>query len=173
MIDPAYCRLMAHYNRWCNAALYDACAGLTDEERRRDRGGYYRSVHGLLNHLLIADRVWHGRFTGSPLPPTELRAEVAADFADLRRERAATDAALCAWADAVSPEWLAAPLVWTSNADGARHQDRGDVLAVHLFNHQTLHRAQVALLLAQAGVEPPPADLPWMPGAESVLAGAP
>lgn len=31
-------RFLAHYNRWVNQRLCDACETLSDEERKRDRG---------------------------------------------------------------------------------------------------------------------------------------
>ena len=63
MIAPAYCQLMARYNRWMNERLYALCAGLDDDERKRDRGAFFGSIHGTLNHLLWGDRMWLGRFT--------------------------------------------------------------------------------------------------------------
>src|SRR6185503_3832254 len=52
----------AHYNRWMNERIYDCAERLTDEERKRDLGAFFRSVHMTLNHLLMADRVWLERF---------------------------------------------------------------------------------------------------------------
>ena len=43
MITPAYCQLLARYNRWMNERLYAICAGLGDEERKRDRGAFFGS----------------------------------------------------------------------------------------------------------------------------------
>ena len=54
----------AHYNRLANQQLYEACARLSDEERRRDLGAFFRSVHGTLNHLVLGDRIWMTRFEG-------------------------------------------------------------------------------------------------------------
>ncbi len=53
---------MARYNRWMNERIYEHCAKLTDADRKRDRGAYFRSIHGTLNHLLLGDRLWLGRF---------------------------------------------------------------------------------------------------------------
>ena len=61
-----YARTMARYNAWMNTRLYDCCAGIPDAERKRDVGAFFKSIHGTLNHLLLGDRVWMGRFTGKP-----------------------------------------------------------------------------------------------------------
>ena len=51
-------RFLAGYNRWFNGRLYDACERLPDEERKRDRGAFFGSIHGTLNHLVWGDRLW-------------------------------------------------------------------------------------------------------------------
>lgn len=170
MIDRAYCTTMAHYNHWMNERLYDVCAGLTDADRRRDLGAFFGSVHGTLDHLLWADQVWLGRFTGRPRPaagPGEILHEA---FDDLRRVRADVDAEILAWAEAVDPGWLAATLSWTSGADGATRTRPAWALVVHLFNHQAHHRGQLTTLLTQLGCDYGITDLPWMPGMETAAA---
>jgi uncharacterized damage-inducible protein DinB len=44
MISAGYCRLMARYNTWQNASLVTAADGLTDEDRWKDRGAFFRSI---------------------------------------------------------------------------------------------------------------------------------
>lgn len=69
-MTPDYARVMARCNRWMNEKLYAVAEELTDEERKRDRGAFSGSIHRTLNHLLLADRVWLGRFTGASCTPT-------------------------------------------------------------------------------------------------------
>ena len=57
--------MFAAYNAWANERLYDAAAQLSDADYRADRGAFFKSVHGTLNHLLIGDRIWMRRFTGT------------------------------------------------------------------------------------------------------------
>jgi uncharacterized damage-inducible protein DinB len=66
-MTPEYCRTLARYNRWMNEKLYAVASELTDEERKSDRGAFFKSIHGTLNHLLLADSVWMARFTGASL----------------------------------------------------------------------------------------------------------
>ena len=63
-----------------NERLYGACSELPDDEYRRERAGSFRSIHGTLNHLLLADRIWMDRFTqegvvGTPALDTVLYQE--------------------------------------------------------------------------------------------------
>ncbi|MGB8281798.1 MAG: DinB family protein, partial [Pseudolabrys sp.] len=41
------------YNAWCNERLYDATSRIDDADYRADRGVFFRSLHGTLNHLLV------------------------------------------------------------------------------------------------------------------------
>ena len=63
-------QVMAAYNKWMNVKLYDVCAQLTDGERKKDRAAFFKSIHGTLNHLLLGDKIWMGRFKGlcNPFP---------------------------------------------------------------------------------------------------------
>src|SRR3977135_2028093 len=83
--------MYARYNGRANETLYEACAGLSEEERRRDLGAFFRSVHGTLNHLVLGDRIWMTRFEGGSLPPTHLGAILFDDFAALAAARAGMD----------------------------------------------------------------------------------
>src|SRR5258706_6458659 len=151
-------RLMAGYNRWMNEKLYACCATLSDEERKRDRKAFFGSIHGTLNHLLLADRGWLGRFLGEPWTFRSLDQELYADFAELRSERAKTDRAIEDYVAALTPERLAEDFSYTTYAGKAFRHPLAPAL-LHLFNHQTHHRGQVTTLLSQAGVDPGVTDL--------------
>src|SRR5438128_2681814 len=59
-------RALGRYNRWMNERLYGLAAELGDEERKRDVGAFFGSLHGTLSHLVFADLVWLERFTNDP-----------------------------------------------------------------------------------------------------------
>ena len=162
---PDTFQTMARYNRWMNGNLYAACEPLPDAERKRDLGAFFRSVHGTLNHLLLADRVWMGRFTGPPFPIQSLDQELFADYGELRRERERTDADIEAYVSTLTPEALDAPLAFTSVSGREFAFTLGHCL-LHLFNHQTHHRGQVTALLHQLGGDSGVTDLLLLPGAE-------
>ena len=63
MIIAEQYRWWARYNTWMNERLYAQAATLSDADRRRDLGAFFRSLHGTLNHVLWADRIWMWRFT--------------------------------------------------------------------------------------------------------------
>ncbi|HEY3496438.1 MAG TPA: DinB family protein [Polyangiaceae bacterium] len=165
MMSPEWLAALARYNRWMNDKLFGLAASLSDEARKRDRGAFFKSIHGTFNHLLLADRVWLGRLTGIAVPegfmgPGGIRSldqELYPDFDDLRRERALTDDELSAWVSGLSYERLAAPVTFLR-----RRQKQECPLwwaVAHLFNHQTHHRGQITTLLMQEGHDPGVTDL--------------
>lgn len=151
-------RHYARYNRLANETLYEACAALSDGERRRDLGAFFRSVHGTLNHLLLGDRIWMTRFEGGNHPSTDLGAILYDDFIDLRAARVAMDARIERFVADLPRDFAAGTIRYLNNADLAS-EDPLDVLLPHFFNHQTHHRAQVHTLLSQLGRDPPVLDL--------------
>jgi len=157
-----YARTMARYNSWMNTRLYDCCAAIPDAERKRDVGAFFKSIHGTLNHLLLGDRVWMGRFTGKPFVVKSLDTELYADFDQLRREREATDAAIAAWAGTLTDETLAGMLSFTTLVNPQARTDPYWITVTHFFNHQTHHRGQLTTLLMQRGIDPGVTDLIWM-----------
>ena len=124
---------------------------LDDADRKRDRGAFFGSIHGTLNHLLWGDRMWLGRFIDEPCTAPAFGAAMFADFEALARERELTDMTMLDWAGGVTPEWLAGTIVYTSKVDGKTRELPRVVAAVHLFNHGTHHRGQLTTLLKQAG----------------------
>ena len=169
MITPEYCQLMARYNRWMNERLYALVADIPDEERKRDRGAFFGSMHGTLNHLLWGDRVWLGRFVDEPCTAKAYGADTFADFAELRRERETTDRKILDWAGKATAAWLAGVLSYRGSADGRLRELPFAVAAMQLFNHGTHHRGQLTTLLRQAGLDPGATDVQALPGVVRIV----
>jgi len=150
---------LAGYNAWANARLYDAATALTDFERKRDVKAYFTSLHGTLNHMLAADRIWLHRLTGEgPLPQT-LDGVLFEQFSELREAREAEDKRIARVVNALSPDDLVRELDYTNTRGDAMVLPIG-VILTHVFNHQTHHRGQATHILRQLGVaEPPSLDL--------------
>jgi uncharacterized damage-inducible protein DinB len=153
---------MARYNQWMNRKLYAACAQLSDAQRKEDRGAFFGSIHATLNHLLYGDTAWMRRFSGRPLDGLHARMEFHPDLEALRAMRELFDKEIIAWAEGLTPDWLAADFSYTSIADGITRTRPAWLLVTHLFNHQTHHRGQIATLLSQFGVDVGVTDLPAM-----------
>lgn len=164
MYDGNYYQLMAEYNRWMNQKLYSVCADIPDEKRKADLGAFFKSIHGTLNHLLWADRIWLRRFTGEPFMVGKIGEDVYANFEILRAERNKLDEFLLDWARNLREEWLNGPFEFTSVQDNKIRRGPAWVFVTQIFNHQTHHRGQVTTLIKQLGYEPGVTDIPWLPG---------
>jgi len=165
MIDGGYVRRMARYNRWQNQNLYSAADRLSEDERRRERGAFWGSIHETLNHLLWGDQMLMSRLTGSARPSVGIAesGSLCPDWTALKAERSRFDQTILDWADTIEPSWLAADLTYYSFAIQREVTQPNWVLVAHLFNHQTHHRGQVHCMLTQAGQRPSDTDLPFMP----------
>ena len=150
-------RMFAGYNAWCNERLYDATTQVTDADYRANRGAFFRSLHGTLNHLLVGDRIWMRRFTGQGEAPPGLDAILYDDFAQLRAARRTEDGRIRHYIETLNDDHLAKTIRYRTVVNP---QDIEQVLAPaldHFFNHQTHHRGQAhALLSAIIGNEQTP-----------------
>jgi len=167
MIGKDHVRIMARYNKWMNDKIYACAAQLSEEELKRDRGAFFKSIHGTLNHILWGDQIWLHRLAGTPKPQAGSIGESVAqfgDFAEMTRERQAFDQVILDWAAALDPAWLEGDFTYFSAAANRQITKPKWVLVTHLFNHQTHHRGQVHCLLTQCGLRPGDTDLPFMEG---------
>lgn len=164
-------RFLAQYNRWFNERLYAACGSISDEERRRDRGAFFGSIHNTLNHLVWGDRVWLRRFGDQgvefscltpqvlQLPEGAMHGTVIHDEWDaLRAAREELDAAIEGWARGMPADYPLRTMRY-ANTKGVQREHPAWQAITHFFNHQAHHRGQVTTLLAQAGVDPGVTDL--------------
>ena len=151
-------QMLARYNRVANERIYDACSQLSDDEYRRQRKGSLGSIHGLLNHILLGDRIWMSRFEGGGKTTPPLHTVLYEDFAALRAARVEEDARIEGFFGGAGPEFLTAKLNYR-NSRGVEYTDDAAMAAAHMFNHQTHHRGQIHVWLAQTPVAAPSLDL--------------
>jgi uncharacterized damage-inducible protein DinB len=157
-MTPSYVQTLARYNQWANERLYTACAGLTGADYHAPRQAFFGSIHGTLNHLLVADRIWMGRLQGPESGLKQLNQILYEQFAELRAAREAEDRRFIHFVDGLGQEALDGVLSYRMTSGEARQTPMAWILA-HIFNHQTHHRGQVHGLLSQTAVAPPPLDL--------------
>jgi len=160
MSTPALYQAFARYNRAMNAAVYAVCADIPDADRKADRGAFFKSVHGTLNHLMFGDNAWMNRFDGGRRPVPGTNVELFSDFEDLRAARAAMDDDISAWATDLTDAWLSETVAWTSRTDNLTFDQPRWILVSHMFNHQTHHRGQLTTILTQMGHDVGVTDFP-------------
>jgi uncharacterized damage-inducible protein DinB len=143
--------MFAAYNAWANRTLYAAAHELTVEELNSDRGAFFGSLIGTLNHLLCADRIWMRRFTGEGGAPNALNTILFGELDALEAARIAEDARIISWVDSVSEEKLAQEFTYTPITIPQPITQRLGSAVFHFFNHQTHHRGQCHMTLTSLG----------------------
>lgn len=160
-------QMFAAYNQWANGVLYDAAMRLADEDYRLDRGAAFKSLHGTLNHILVADRIWMKRFTGEGDAPSKLDTILYDDRTLLRVAREAEDARIISWIGDLRPEAFAGRFTYTTVTDLRTISQRLSPALAHFFNHQTHHRGQASTILTGFGEEAPVMDLIYFQRSEA------
>jgi uncharacterized damage-inducible protein DinB len=170
MSRNAHICLMASYNEWMNARLYEAVRGLPGDELVANRKAFFGSILGTLNHLVVGDTIWLKRFATHPanypalepirnLPaPTCLDQLLFADIDGLSAHRKLLDQIIIEWARSIADRDLDHVLRY-ANTKGVVADRNYFSLVMHFFNHQTHHRGQATTLLSQAGTDVGVTDL--------------
>ena len=162
MITPEHIRIFARYNEWQNRSVFTAAGTLSEQERKQDRGAFFKSIEATLNHLLWADRIWLSRFDLCDLPKQpsiQTSVQECSSWAELCEGRAAMDKVFLAWGEQVTLADIQGDLTWFSGAANKEVTKPKAFLICHIFNHQTHHRGQVNALLTAAGTKPDDTDL--------------
>lgn len=156
-MTPDHVRQLYAYNRWANRRVLDSVAALGEGELTRDLASSFPSVRDTLVHMLSAEWIWLMRWKGaSPagmLDPREYPSPDAllARWGEVEREQAA-------FVDGLDSEALARRVRYTNTRGEQWEYPLGEML-VHVVNHASYHRGQVATMLRQLGRTPAPTDL--------------
>jgi len=154
----AHFERMARYNRWANRRLYGAVAQLEPEEFHAPRAGFFPSIAKTLNHMVVTDRIWMGRFVGNLSDHKRLDEAPYDDFAALTTAREAEDQRIIAFFKALPQTRIEGVFDYKNTAGEPKSAEMLPVLA-HFFNHQTHHRGQAHAMLSATRVTPPSLDL--------------
>ena len=157
-------QLMSQYNQWMNQKVYRVAEDLGDEIIKQDRGAFFGSLLGTLNHIYVADVIWLRRFARHPkqyqslqqLPTLtdykSLNQTVADDLKTLEALRQELDTIVIDWCQEIAPEDLEDNLEYTDTKGNPYSKNFGQLIH-NLFNHQTHHRGQASTLISQQGMD--------------------
>lgn len=169
MLPKNHYELMADYNRWMDDKRYDECSRIPDNERKKDMGVFFKSIHGTLNHIYYGDTAWLERLRDNKFTPRKSGVDIFEDFNDLRAAQERIDLELIEWAGRLTGEYLDSEYEYISNEDGIARKLPRWILAAHMFNHQTHHRGQLTTLIIQPGIDPGITDIPWLPSLQDYM----
>ena len=156
--------LLAKYNQLMNQRQYAAAAQLSEADLYEDKGAFFKSIFGTLNHILVGDIIWLRRFSEHPSSkkalsyiralekPESLDERLFADLGELNAERETVDEVIVQWVKKLSANDLGECISY-SNMAGQSFSKPFLGLVNHLFLHQVHHRGQVTTLLSQCGID--------------------
>lgn len=162
-MNPDLIKALASYNTWANVQTRNECAKLSVEQLNKNVGAFFGSIHGTLNHIMVADRIWMARFCGEAEVSSPLDAILYETAGTFWAERAALDQRIEKFAANVSAEWLAGTLTFGRVTSPVKRTRPHWALMLHMFNHATYHRGQVTTLMKQMGFDPAETDFPAAP----------
>jgi uncharacterized damage-inducible protein DinB len=170
MNSTAHLLLLANYNQWMNQKLYTCAASLSPEQLMENKGAYFSSLFGTLNHIAVADTIWLKRMANHPAcapllnelsgitAPSRLDALLFPDLEGLLEYRQWLDQLIIHFVGNLPVQALSEGLSY-ANMKGTRSTRNLYALLTHVFNHQTHHRGQATTLLYQLGIDPDSTDL--------------
>jgi uncharacterized damage-inducible protein DinB len=163
-------RLLGRYDQWMNQKLYESAAKLSAAQVAQDRGAFFGSLLGTLNHLVATDIIWGHRLGTHPAAhrsldpiramqrPAALNQIVHDKLLDLWTLRQQLDAILIAWTEELTLADLDHVLEYR-NMKGVPQRKLYGSLVLNLFSHHTHHRGQATTLLSQFGQDVGVTDL--------------
>ncbi len=152
-------RVLTRYNAWANKLIFDAVADLPAGEAVKPRPGAFRNMVHTLNHILVIDRIFQAHLEGREHGYTARNTADHPPLAELWRAQQEIDAWYIGRYDSMSEAELASQVRFTFVGGGEGVMSRAEIL-VHLVNHTTYHRGNVASAIYQVPAKPPTTDLP-------------
>ena len=151
-MTPDYIRILMDYNYWARDRALASAEQLSAEQLSRSLGSSFGSVLDTLVHIYFAEWIWYRRWQGespSARPDTSHLVSVAA----LRETWLPLEQQIRRFVDALGPAGLSRILDYKT-MNGQPATSPYWQMIVHVVNHGTYHRGQVATMLRQLGAKP-------------------
>ena len=153
-------RTLTRYKAWADKLILDAVAALPEEEAVKPRPGVFRNMVHTLNHVYVIDRVFQAHLEGREHGYMARNTRDCPPLAELARAQQDLDRWYIDRYDAMKESELDERIEFTFIGGGQGAMTRGEIL-LHLVNHTTYHRGNVASMIYQIpGRTPPTTDLP-------------
>ena len=151
-------RMLTRYMAWANERIFDAVAGLPEGEATKPRRSVFKNIVHTLNHVYVIDLIFQAHLEGRAHGFTARNTPDHPPLDELRHMQRGLDDWYIAWSDRLSDSELDRKLHFTFVGGGEGTMTCAEIL-MHLVNHTTYHRGQVASKLKRFGIEQPATDL--------------
>ena len=151
-----YLRYLYDYHYWANARILNAIRGISQEQLVSDHGHSWGSLRGVLLHMQNAEWIWLQRWQG--VSPTGFPSEEEyPTLADLRERWRGLEGEVRAFVAAQTPESILRDVSYANTRDKSFRLPLWQMM-VHVPNHGTHHRGELAAMLAGMGIAHPEED---------------
>jgi len=151
------CVTQLQFMKWADNIWFDAFLQLPAGKAEENAGVSFQSCSGTLAHIYKVEIIWFRRMQGDLYP--KLSDITVPDHTDQWRELwNGLHHAWIEWAKSVDDEGWEHIVTHRFSTGGEMQAPRWQVL-IHLVNHGSYHRGQLASLLRQADIKPPSTDL--------------
>ena len=150
-MTPDYIRTLLEFNYWARDRTFASASLLSPEQLSRSLGGSFGSVLDTLVHLYFAEWIWHQRWVGEP--PTRPDTSGLTSLAALRDAWTPLEAQIRDFVSGLDAAGLERTLEYRSLTGHASVSPYWQMI-VHVVNHGSYHRGQVATMLRQLGATP-------------------
>jgi len=151
------CQLQLEFMKWADDTFFSALSQVPPDQLGHDMGSSFKSLFDTLNHVYLAELVWLKRIQGQK-DARLADLESPADLNALGQVWPELHRTWLDWSRSLSSEDLQAPLIFRT-MQGAESQLPLWQIVLHVVNHGSYHRGQVATMLRQSGIKPPGTDL--------------
>jgi len=154
-------RQMYGYNRWANERLLDTAAAVDEAELKAPQSEGYLPILATFAHILLAQNGWLALWkTGRPSDRSF--GEAFQSLEGVREALKECHLDLSNFVDGLTDERLGETLSLTDQS-GESFERQLWPMMVHVFNHGTYHRSEIALRLSDLGHSPGDLDyVDWM-----------
>ena len=157
---------LTQYHSWAFQRLYEYLESVSEADYRRECGLFFKSIHGTLNHSLLADKIWYGRCISQPFTVSGLDEELCSDRKQLETEIKNQTAKWNEFVLQIDENKLENLIEYRTTEGGEKSLQLAYILS-HTVNHGTHHRGQVSAALTQFGYPAPEIDLPFFIAAQN------
>jgi uncharacterized damage-inducible protein DinB len=157
-MNADFFRTLLDYNYWARDKLLTAVEQLPEADYLATRPMDYGSIHGTLGHTYGAELLWRSRWQGVSLP----RIPDGSDFvglADLKSRWLEEEATIRAFVSNSSDAAFASSVVAYRSTEGEPWTRLLWQTLLHVINHGTHHRSEVAAAVTHLGHSPGDLDM--------------
>ncbi|MGB3655991.1 MAG: DinB family protein [Rivularia sp. (in: cyanobacteria)] len=157
---------LTQYHFWAFSRLYEYLESVSEADYRRECSLFFKSIHGTLNHSLLADKIWYGRCISQPFTVSGLDEELCSDRKQLETEINNQSVKWNEFLMQIDADKLGNLIEYQTTEGSNKTLQLANILS-HVVNHGTHHRGQVSAALTQFGYSAPEIDLPFFIAAQN------